>query len=34
MVFDALHNELAAIADLRLLTSPADLDRYSRDAYD
>ena len=34
MVFDALHNELAAIADLSLLTSPADLDRYSRDAYD
>ena len=34
MVPDALHNELAAIADLNLLTSPADLDRYSRDAYD
>ena len=34
MVLDALHNALAAIADLNLLTSPADLDRYSRDAYD
>ena len=34
MVFDALQNELAAVADLSLLSSPADLDRYSRDAYD
>ena len=34
MVFDALQNELAAVADLSLLTSPAELDRYSRDAYD
>ena len=31
---DALQNELAAIADLSLLTSQADLDRYSKDAYD
>ena len=34
MVFDALQNELAAVADLSLLTSQADLDRYSRDDYD
>ena len=34
MVFDALQNELVAVADLSLLKSPAELDRYSRDAYD
>ena len=34
MLPDALRTELAAVPDLRLLTQPDDLERFSRDAYD
>ena len=34
MLPDALRTELAAVSDLRLLTQPDELERFSRDAYD